>query len=152
EDGKTIAQSNAKYDGKGNFIDERIKARYEGDFPMLEPEKLDFMDIAPNQIVSIAASMIPFLEHNDANRALMGSNMQLQAVPLLIADPPLVGTGIEDRVARDSGAAIVARRAGQVVAISADEIAVYSEEPLPEGETAKGDPKIDLYRLKKYLR
>ncbi len=128
EDGKTIAQSDAAYDDKGNFKEDRIKARYEGDFPMLEPEKLDFMDIAPNQIVSIAASMIPFLEHNDANRALMGSNMQRQAVPLLRPQAPIVGTGLEGRVARDSRTLIVAERKGVVEYVDANEIRVRYEQ------------------------
>ncbi len=128
EDGKTIAQSDAAYDDKGNFKEDRIKARYEGDFPMLEPEKLDFMDIAPNQIVSIAASMIPFLEHNDANRALMGSNMQRQAVPLLRPQAPIVGTGLEGRVARDSRTLIVAERKGVVEFVDANEIRVRYEQ------------------------
>jgi DNA-directed RNA polymerase subunit beta len=110
------------------------------------------MDISPMQVVSVSTALIPFLEHDDANRALMGSNMQRQAVPLLVADSPLVGTGVEDRVARDSGAAITAKRAGQAVSVSADEIAIYSDDPLPEGDSAKGDAHIDLYRLKKYLR
>src|SRR5690606_17747905 len=94
EDGKTIAQANAQYDDEGNFLDEKVKARFEGDFPIIEPEKLDYMDVAPNQITSIAASLIPFLEHDDANRALMGSNMQRQAVPLLRPSAPIVGTGL----------------------------------------------------------
>src|SRR5690606_39997814 len=101
-DGKTIAQANAYYDDKGNFKDPKVKARYEGDFPIIDPEKLDYMDVAPNQITSIAASLIPFLEHDDANRALMGSNMQRQAVPLLRPQAPIVGTGLEGRVASDS--------------------------------------------------
>ena len=86
----------------GNLIDNQIKSRYEGDFPLSEPDKLTYMDVAPNQIVSVAASLIPFLEHDDANRALMGSNMQRQAVPLLRPDAPIVGTGLERRVALDS--------------------------------------------------
>src|SRR5690606_32370177 len=89
EDGKTIAQANAEYDEKGNFTTPKVKARFEGDFPIIEPERLDLMDIAPNQITSIAASLIPFLEHDDANRALMGSNMQRQAVPLLRPQAPI---------------------------------------------------------------
>src|SRR5690606_35906737 len=87
---------------KGNFLDAKVKARYEGDFPIIEPEQLDYMDGSPNQITSIAASLIPFLEHDDANRALMGSNMQRQAVPLLRPQAPFVGTGLEARVAEDS--------------------------------------------------
>ncbi len=101
EDGKTIGQANAHYDDKGVFALPKVKARFEGDFPIIEPERLDLMDIAPNQITSIAASLIPFLEHDDANRALMGSNMQRQAVPLLRPEAPIVGTGLEGRVAKD---------------------------------------------------
>jgi len=128
EEGKTIAQSNAIYDEEGNFVDTRVKARYEGDFPMLEPDKIDFMDIAPNQIVSIAASLIPFLEHNDANRALMGSNMQRQAVPLLRPEAPVVGTGLEGRVARDSRNLIVAEGNGVIEYVDAKEIRVRYEQ------------------------
>src|SRR5205807_1361480 len=137
----------------GRFATGRVLCRYRGDFREFSPEEIDYMDISPMQVVSVSTALIPFLEHDDANRALMGSNMQRQAVPLLTAEPPLVGTGIEERVARDSGAAIAAKRGGQVVAVGADELAVYSEEPVPEGESpGKGDSHIDLYRLKKYLR
>jgi DNA-directed RNA polymerase subunit beta len=110
EDSKYIAQANASVDGDGNFLVEKIKTRFEGDFPMVDPSQVSLMDIAANQIVSVAASMIPFLEHDDANRALMGSNMQRQAVPLLRPQAPIVGTGLEGRVARDSRALIVADR------------------------------------------
>ncbi len=127
EDGKTIAQANAEYDDKGNFITPKVKARYEGDFPIIEPELLDLMDIAPNQITSIAASLIPFLEHNDANRALMGSNMQRQAVPLLRPQAPIVGTGIEGLVARDSRTLINAEGDGVVEYVDADEIRIRYE-------------------------
>jgi len=104
------------------------------------------------QVVSVSTALIPFLEHDDANRALMGSNMQRQAVPLLVADPPLVGTGIEERVARDSGAAITARRGGQVIAVSADEIAIYSMSVAGRRPPLPTDKHIDIYRFKKYLR
>lgn len=127
EDGKTIAQANAEYDDKGNFITPKVKARYEGDFPIIEPELLDLMDIAPNQITSIAASLIPFLEHNDANRALMGSNMQRQAVPLLRPEAPIVGTGIEGLVARDSRTLINAEGDGVVEYVDANEIRIRYE-------------------------
>ncbi len=151
EDGKTIAQSDARYDDKGNFEDDRIKARYEGDFPMLEPEKLDFMDIAPNQIVSIAASMIPFLEHNDANRALMGSNMQRQAVPLLKPQAPIVGTGLEGKIAKDSRALIVAEGKGVVEAVDAREIIIRYEQTETDKLVSFGtDTKV--YKLTKFLR
>ena len=128
EEGKVIAQSNARYDGEGNFLDHKIKARYEGDFPMVESDKLEFMDIAPNQIVSIAASLIPFLEHNDANRALMGSNMQRQAVPLLKPQAPVVGTGLEGRVAKDSRTLLVAEATGVVEYVDAREIRIRYEQ------------------------
>jgi DNA-directed RNA polymerase subunit beta len=124
EDGMTIAQANAQYSDKGVFEDERVKARYEGDFPVIEPEKLDYIDVAPNQITSIAASLIPFLEHDDANRALMGSNMQRQAVPLLRPQAPIVGTGLEGRVARDSRTLINAEGNGVVEYVDANKITI----------------------------
>ncbi|MFN7311939.1 MAG: DNA-directed RNA polymerase subunit beta [Bacteroidota bacterium] len=128
EEGKTIAQSNATYDEKGSFLSNKVKARFEGDFPMVEPERIEFMDIAPNQIVSIAASMIPFLEHNDANRALMGSNMQRQAVPLLRPEAPVVGTGLEAKVARDSRTLVVAEGTGVVDYVDATKIVIRYEQ------------------------
>jgi DNA-directed RNA polymerase subunit beta len=124
EEEKVIAQANAKYKPNGEFLDEKVKARYEGDFPQLEPTKIDFMDVAPNQIVSIAASLIPFLEHDDANRALMGSNMQRQAVPLLKPEAPIVGTGLEGKVAGDSRSMIVAEGDGVVDYVDAREIRI----------------------------
>src|SRR6202008_4836578 len=107
-----------------SFVNEFILCRERGDFPLLRPDEIDFMDVAPDQLVSVAAALIPFLEHDDANRALMGSNMQRQAVPLLFPDAPVVGTGLEQVVARDSGAVIVARRAGAITRVTADEIIV----------------------------
>ncbi len=127
EDGMTIAQASAQYSDKGVFEDEKVKARYEGDFPVIDPEKLDFIDIAPNQITSIAASLIPFLEHDDANRALMGSNMQRQAVPLLRPQAPIVGTGLEGRVARDSRTLINAEGNGVVEYVDANKITIKYE-------------------------
>ncbi len=124
EDGKTIAQANAPYDEAGNFLTAKVKARYEGDFPVIEPERVDLMDIAPNQITSIAASLIPFLEHDDANRALMGSNMQRQAVPLLKPEAPIVGTGLEGRVAKDSRVLINAEGTGIVEYVDANRITI----------------------------
>ena len=106
------------------FATPRVKARFEGDFPIIEPERLDYMDIAPNQITSIAASLIPFLEHDDANRALMGSNMQRQAVPLLRPEAPIVGTGLEGRVAKDSRTLINAEGDGVVEYVDANEIRI----------------------------
>jgi len=124
EDGKTIGQANAHYDDKGVFALPKVKARFEGDFPIIEPDRLDLMDIAPNQITSIAASLIPFLEHDDANRALMGSNMQRQAVPLLRPEAPIVGTGLEGRVAKDSRTLINAEGDGVVEYVDATEIRI----------------------------
>ena len=114
EDSAMIAQANAPIDDKGDFVNKYVKCRLKGDFPIVEPDEVQYMDISPNQIVSPAASLIPFLEHDDANRALMGSNMQRQAVPLLRAEAPLCGTGLEGRVARDSRAVVVAEGDGVV--------------------------------------
>lgn len=124
EDDTTIAQANALYDDNGKFFDDKVKARFQGDFPVIEPEKLDYMDVSPNQITSIAASLIPFLEHDDANRALMGSNMQRQAVPLLRPQAPIVGTGLEGRVARDSRTLINAEGDGVVEYVDANKITI----------------------------
>ncbi|PPL01414.1 DNA-directed RNA polymerase subunit beta [Parapedobacter indicus] len=151
EDGKTIAQANAEYDDKGNFITPRVKARYEGDFPVIEPEKLDLMDIAPNQITSIAASLIPFLEHDDANRALMGSNMQRQAVPLLRPEAPVVGTGLEGRVARDSRTLINAEADGVVEYVDANEIKIRYERNEDE-RLVSFDDDIKTYKLIKFKK
>jgi len=149
----TIAQANAPLTPDGHFRNEYVLCRFRGDFPLEQPERIDYIDVAPDQLVSVAAAMIPFLEHDDANRALMGSNMQRQAVPLLYTDSPLVGTGLEEKVARDSGAVITARRDGRIVRVTADEIVVdtgvkrgTSQEPL--AKLAQFDP----YRLKKFWR
>ena len=124
EDGKNIVQANAMIDKTGKFLSDRVKARFEGDFPLVNPADAQFMDVAPNQIVSVAASMIPFLEHDDANRALMGSNMQRQAVPLLRPEAPIVGTGLEHRVAIDSRTLVVAEGTGVVEYVDALRIVV----------------------------
>ena len=124
EDTHYIAQANADIDNKGNFQVDRLKARFEGDFPIAEPQNVTFMDIAPNQIVSVAASMIPFLEHDDANRALMGSNMQRQAVPLLRPEAPIVGTGLEGRVAVDSRTLVIAEADGAIEFVDSTKIIV----------------------------
>ncbi|MBD3748114.1 MAG: DNA-directed RNA polymerase subunit beta [Sphingobacteriales bacterium] len=151
EDGMTIAQANAQYDDKGNFADDKVKARYEGDFPVIEPEKLDYIDIAPNQITSIAASLIPFLEHDDANRALMGSNMQRQAVPLLRPQAPIVGTGLEGRVARDSRTLINAEGNGVVEYVDANKITIrYERNDDDRLVSFEGESKsYDLIKFKK---
>ncbi len=151
EDGKTIAQANAEYDDKGNFITPKVKARYEGDFPIIEPEMLDLMDIAPNQITSIAASLIPFLEHDDANRALMGSNMQRQAVPLLRPQAPVVGTGLEGRVARDSRTLINAEGPGIVEYVDANEIKIRYDRT-DDQHLVSFDDEIRTYRLIKFKK
>jgi len=151
EDGKTIGQANAVYNDKGEFELPRVKARFEGDFPVIEPERLDLMDIAPNQITSIAASLIPFLEHDDANRALMGSNMQRQAVPLLRPEAPIVGTGLEGRVAKDSRTLINAEGDGVVEYVDANEIRIkYDRNELDRLISFEGDSKS--YRLTKFKK
>jgi DNA-directed RNA polymerase subunit beta len=151
EDGKTIGQANAHYDDKGVFALPKVKARFEGDFPIIEPERLDLMDIAPNQITSIAASLIPFLEHDDANRALMGSNMQRQAVPLLRPEAPIVGTGLEGRVAKDSRTLINAEGDGVVEYVDATEIRIkYDRTELDRLISFDGDTRS--YRLTKFKK
>lgn len=127
EDANNIAQANAQVDKDGNFLTEKIKARYEGDFPMVSPSEVKYMDVAPNQIVSVAASLIPFLEHDDANRALMGSNMQRQAVPLLRPEAPIVGTGLERAVAMDSRTVLLAQKDGVVEYVDATTINIRYE-------------------------
>jgi len=124
EDNNNIAQANATLDDKGRFVQEKVKARFEGDFPVLEPSEISYMDVAPNQIVSVAASLIPFLEHDDANRALMGSNMQRQAVPLLKPEAPIVGTGLESKAAIDSRALLIAEADGVVEYVDAKKITI----------------------------
>ena len=151
EDGKTIGQANAHYDDNGVFALPKVKARFEGDFPIIEPERLDLMDIAPNQITSIAASLIPFLEHDDANRALMGSNMQRQAVPLLRPEAPIVGTGLEGRVAKDSRTLINAEGDGIVEYVDANEIRIrYDRNELDRLISFEGDTRS--YRLTKFKK
>ena len=151
EEGKTIGQANAVYDDKGNFETSNVKARYEGDFPIIEPKKLDLMDIAPNQITSIAASLIPFLEHDDANRALMGSNMQRQAVPLLRPEAPIVGTGLEGRVARDSRTLINAEGTGVVEYVDANEIRIRYERN-EDDVLVSFEGEVKSYRLIKFKK
>ncbi|MCC8423988.1 DNA-directed RNA polymerase subunit beta [Mucilaginibacter sp. UR6-11] len=151
EDGKTIGQANAHYDDKGVFALPKVKARFEGDFPIIDPEKLDLMDIAPNQITSIAASLIPFLEHDDANRALMGSNMQRQAVPLLRPEAPIVGTGLEGRVAKDSRTLINAEGDGVVEYVDANQIVIkYDRNELDRLISFDGDSRS--YILTKFKK
>ena len=151
EDTHNIAQANAPLDEVGNFINDRVKARYEGDFPVVEPQQLTYMDIAPNQIVSVAASMIPFLEHDDANRALMGSNMQRQAVPLLKPQAPIVGTGLEGRVARDSRALITAEGDGVVEFVDATKIVIRYDKS-DEERLISFDEELKTHNLTKFQR
>src|SRR3954465_3023580 len=155
EEDYAVAQANATLTPDGRFADELVLCRKRDDYPLLAPNKIDFMDVAPEQLVSIAAALIPFLEHDDANRALMGSNMQRQSVPLLFPQAPLVGTGLEEKVARDSGAVIIARRAGTVTRVTADEIIVDAG---TNGNGTVGDTPLarlhqhDRYRVKKFWR
>jgi DNA-directed RNA polymerase subunit beta len=143
-----IAQANATLNEKGQFIDDLISCRTQNEFTLSTPDKIDFMDVSPKQIVSVAASLIPFLEHDDANRALMGSNMQRQAVPTLRSETPLVGTGMERAVAIDSGVTVVARRGGSVDSVDASRIVVR----VNDDETTAGEPGVDIYSLTKYTR
>jgi DNA-directed RNA polymerase subunit beta len=143
----TIAQANAELTGDGRLAAELVNARQGGDYTLAPREQVDLIDVSPKQLVSVAASLIPFLENDDANRALMGSNMQRQAVPLLQAEAPIVGTGIEEVVARDSGASIMARRAGVIDQVDASRIVVRATADL-----AIGDPGVDIYRLRKFQR
>jgi DNA-directed RNA polymerase subunit beta len=143
-----IAQANATLDAEGRLVDELVSSRSQNEFSLSTPDRIEFMDISPRQIVSVAAALIPFLEHDDANRALMGSNMQRQAVPTLRSEKPLVGTGIERAVAIDSGAALTARRGGVVDTVDAARIVVR----VHDSETEAGEPGVDIYGLTKYTR
>ena len=151
EDTHNIAQANAPLDDKGTFVNDRVKARFEGDFPVVEPKELTYMDVAPNQIVSVAASLIPFLEHDDANRALMGSNMQRQAVPLLKPEAPIVGTGLEGRAARDSRMLVIAEGTGVVHYVDADKITIKYEQST-EDELVNFYNEYKTYKLIKFRR
>ena len=143
----TVAQANATLDASGKFINDLVNTRQSGEYTLAPRDQVDLIDVSPKQLVSVAASLIPFLENDDANRALMGSNMQRQAVPLLQADAPFVGTGIESVVARDSGAAIMAKRGGIIDQVDAERIVVRATEDLE-----LGDAGVDIYRLRKFQR
>jgi DNA-directed RNA polymerase subunit beta len=151
EEKYVIAQANAELDARGRFVRDRVSARKGGEYKMVPPEEVQFMDVSPKQLVSVAAAMVPFLENDDANRALMGANMQRQAVPLLQPEAPLVGTGMEHIVARDSGAVVLARRPGVVEYVSANRVVVRAE-----SRSKKADPvhdlPLDIYNLTKYRR
>ena len=155
EDNAIIAQANARLNPDGTFEDELVLCRQRGDVPLTAPDRIDYMDVAPEQLVSIAAALIPFLEHDDANRALMGSNMQRQAVPLVNPRTPFVGTGLEAKVARDSGAVVLARRGGMVTRVTADEIIV--DAGLAGARKDANTPLVrlqqqDRYKLRKFWR
>jgi DNA-directed RNA polymerase subunit beta len=149
EEGRfVIAQANASIDANGNLVDELVSSRFQNEFTLSSPDKVQYIDVSPKQIVSVAASLIPFLEHDDANRALMGSNMQRQAVPVLRSEKPLVGTGIERVVAVDSGVTVVAKRGGEIESVDAARIVVR----VNDDETEAGEPGVDIYNLTKYTR
>jgi DNA-directed RNA polymerase subunit beta len=149
EEGKyAIAQANSVLDAKGNLTDDLVSCRFENEFTLMPKGNINFMDVSPKQIVSVAASLIPFLEHDDANRALMGSNMQRQAVPTLRADTPLVGTGMERPVAIDSGVTVVAKRGGLVDSVDASRIVIR----VNDNETNANEAGVDIYGLTKYTR
>jgi DNA-directed RNA polymerase subunit beta len=145
EEGKYIAQASADLDDKKKFVDNLVSARLNGDFRMAVPDQIQLMDVAPNQMVSVAAALVPFLEHDDANRALMGANMQRQAVPLVRTEAPLVGTSMEGRVAIDSGVCVIARREGVVEGVDAERIVIRAI-------AGEGDQVPDIYHLTKYQR
>ena len=143
-----IAQASAELDAKSKFTDDLVSVRHQNEFTLAPPDQIDYMDVSPKQIVSVAASLIPFLEHDDANRALMGSNMQRQAVPTLRSDTPLVGTGMERAVAVDSGVTVVAKRGGVVDSVDASRIVVR----VNDDETSASESGVDIYNLTKYVR
>ena len=151
EENQIVAQSSVKLDDDGNILDERIKCRLEADFPVKSKESIDLMDVAPNQVASIAASLIPFLEHDDANRALMGSNMMRQAVPIIKPEAPIVGTGLEGPVARDSRTQIAAEGKGEVVFVDAREIHIKYDKTENE-RFVSFDPEVTVYQLPLYRK
>jgi len=148
ESGYVIAQASAELNAEGQLVEELVSVRYQNEFTSKAPSDVEYMDVSPRQVVSVAASLIPFLEHDDANRALMGSNMQRQAVPTLKAQKPLVGTGMERNVARDSGVCVVAKRGGAIERVDAGRIVVRAN----HDETEAGDAGVDIYNLTKYTR
>jgi len=155
EENFIVAQANSAVDGHGKFTSPRVSVRYRGEFLEVEPDKVHYMDVSPKQLVSVAASLIPFLEHDDANRALMGSNMQRQGVPLLISESPVVGTGMEGKVAKDSHAMIVSEGPGKVASVTARQVIVTEDGKAPENKKRlKTDPEkgIYVYDLRKFMR
>ncbi|MBI1177921.1 DNA-directed RNA polymerase subunit beta [bacterium] len=155
EENYVIAQANAPIDDKGHFLASKVSCRRKGDFIDTDPTAIDYMDVSPKQLVSVAASLIPFLEHDDANRALMGSNMQRQAVPLLVTEAPFVATGLEQRVAQDSCAVLIAEESGRVASVTGDQVIITADGKMPEGKRKiKNDPAagIYVYRVRKFMR
>jgi DNA-directed RNA polymerase subunit beta len=150
EEKYTIAQANAELDARGRLTSDRVSSRSGGNFVMVPPNKIDYMDVSPKQLVGVSTSLIPFLEHDDANRALMGANMQRQAVPLLRPEAPLVGTGMEHAAAKDSGAVVVARRGGVVESVSTERIIVRASDG--KGEDGSDASGVDVYTLVKFRR
>ncbi len=150
-----VAQANSPIDDKGHFTTKTVTCRAKTDFIDVEPDRVDYMDVSPKQLVSVAAALIPFLEHDDANRALMGSNMQRQAVPLLVTEAPLVATGMEERVARDSRAVLVAEESGKVASVTASQVIITEKGDLPDGKKRiKHDPAngVYVYPIRKFMR
>lgn len=150
-----IAQANTPVDEQGNLLNVKVSARYRGDFLEVEPDRIQYMDVSPKQLVSVAAGLIPFLEHDDANRALMGSNMQRQGVPLLVSEAPLVGTGLEEKVARDSRAVVVAEGNGKVASVTASRIVITRDGELPDWKKklkSNAGIGVQVYELRKFLR
>lgn len=150
-----IAQANSPLNDKSEFTDPKISVRYRADFLEVEPAKVDYMDVSPRMLVSVAASLIPFLEHDDANRALMGSNMQRQGVPLLYGDSPIVGTGMEERVARDSGVVVVSEGSGIVASVTGDLVVVTQDGKMPDSKKkfkTDNEKGIYVYELRKFMR
>ncbi|MGD0017014.1 MAG: DNA-directed RNA polymerase subunit beta [Verrucomicrobiia bacterium] len=155
EENYVVAQANAPVDNRGHYTAPKVSCRYKTDFVEVEPERVHYMDVSPKQLVSVAAGLIPFLEHDDANRALMGSNMQRQAVPLLVNEAPLVGTGLEERSARDSKVCVIAVEGGVVASVTAHRIIVTKDGELPEGKrkfVTETENHIYVYELRKFMR
>jgi DNA-directed RNA polymerase subunit beta len=155
EENFIVSMANSPIDEKGNFTEKKVSVRFKGEFLEVEPERVNYMDVSPKQLVSVAASLIPFLEHDDANRALMGSNMQRQGVPLIVTDSPIVGTGMEGKVARDTQAVIVSEISGRIASVSANRIIVTTDGEFSEGKKkAKHDPEngVCIYDLRKFMR
>src|SRR5213593_1913083 len=155
EENYLVAQANAPTDGRAHFTGEKVSVRYRGDFLEVDPSKVHYMDVSPKQLVSVAAGLIPFFEHDDENRALMGSNMQRQGVTLIVSETPLVGTGLEEKVARDSHAVVLAADSGKVASVTANQIVVTKDGHLPESKKKlKTDTEagIHVYELRKFMR